>query len=173
MTVLSVAQARQYAQSAGFSGNALDTIVAIAQCESGLDTNAVNIIGNTPQGSIDRGVMQINSYWHKEVPNTCAFDPMCSFQQSFRISGSGTQFTQWETYKNQCYKNFMPGGSRASADTQSSSQPQSDGGNILTSIQQSLSAWLADIGVFLLALMLIVLGILLLGSKQVGNIVKS
>jgi len=43
----------------------------IAQCESGLKPNAVNV--NTT-GSKDRGVFQWNDYWHPEITDEMAFD---------------------------------------------------------------------------------------------------
>lgn len=107
--ILSVAQARQYAAQAGFSGIAQDIIVAIAQAESSLNTSAMNC--NNPGGSCDRGVLQINSYWHPEVSDQCAFDPACAFQQAFRISKNGTDFSQWVTYQNGSYQKYISSGS--------------------------------------------------------------
>jgi len=49
-------------------------LVNLAFCESRLDTRALNAKGNYPVGSIDRGLFQINSYWHKEVTNEQALD---------------------------------------------------------------------------------------------------
>ena len=102
---LSIQQLTQYAQQAGFSGSGLQNIVAISMAESGGNPTAQNC--NNPGGSCDRGVLQINSYWHSEVSNSCANDPACAFQQAFRISGNGTNFSQWTTFQSGAYQQFI------------------------------------------------------------------
>lgn len=52
-----------------------DLAVRVAKCESGLNSKATNT--NT-DGSIDRGLFQINSKWHAEVSADQAFDPEVS-----------------------------------------------------------------------------------------------
>lgn len=104
MATLSVTQARTYASQAGFTGNGLDTIVAIAQAESGLNTLAQ---GRNTDGSLDRGILQINSRFHAEVSDSCAYDPGCAFQQGFRISNGGKSFTPWSTYNNGAYLRYL------------------------------------------------------------------
>src|SRR5574341_1826443 len=101
-------EARRLAFDAGFRGEFLDRIVAIAQAESGLRPDAVNETGNTPPTSRDRGILQINSYWHSEVTDECAFDPACAFREGFRISQHGTNFTPWAVYKGGQYTRFLP-----------------------------------------------------------------
>jgi murein DD-endopeptidase MepM/ murein hydrolase activator NlpD len=124
MAAISVAQARQYAAAAGFRGSALDTIVAIAQAESSLDTSARNI--NT-DGSIDRGILQINKRWHPEVSDAAAYDPAASFAAGYQISNRGTDFHPWSTYTNNAYKAYMTGVSGGSAKKQWFSYPVSHG----------------------------------------------
>src|SRR5437660_9237611 len=104
MSTLSTVQARQYAASAGFSGNAVNIIVAIAQAESGLRTDARN---TNNDGSVDRGILQINSRWHPEVSNGCADDPACAFREGYRISNRGTNFTPWATYTSGTYLRYL------------------------------------------------------------------
>src|SRR5260221_6998634 len=87
---LSSSQLATYAQQAGFSGGAIAIIVAIALAESG--GNPLIRGGQDPR---DRGVLQINSYWHPEVSDSCAFDPACAFKAAFSISSNGTNFSQW------------------------------------------------------------------------------
>jgi len=106
VSVISVASARSYAQQAGFSGQGLNIIVAIAQAESSLDTQATH---TNSDGSIDRGILQINDKYHPEVSSTCAFDPACSFQAGYRISSSGTNFNAWSTYTSGAYLKYMSG----------------------------------------------------------------
>lgn len=103
MATLSIEQAAGLAAAVGFRGNGLVTILAIALAESGLNPAATNTSNNTPP-SEDRGILQINSYWHPEVSDACAFDPACAFAQGFRISSSGSNFTPWSTYTNGDYQ---------------------------------------------------------------------
>lgn len=99
MTVLSTQQIMGYARASGFTGNAINWITAIALAESGGSTAATNTAGNSPP-STDRGLLQINSYWHKEVDDTCAFSPLCAMQAAYKISQQGTNFTPWSSYGN-------------------------------------------------------------------------
>lgn len=63
---------RRLAQEANFLWP--DYLVRLANCESTLKPNATNRSGNKPVQSFDRGVFQINSYWHKEVTDEQAYD---------------------------------------------------------------------------------------------------
>lgn len=112
MAIISVALARQYASQAGFIGNSLDTIVAIAQAESSLNTSAQH---TNSDGSIDRGILQINSRYHSEVSDSCAYDATCAFGQGYRISNKGTNFHPWATYTSGAYLRYMPTGSQGLA----------------------------------------------------------
>lgn len=51
-----------------------DYLLKLAKCESGLRENATNSSGNNPAHSTDRGVFQISDYWHKEVPDSVAYN---------------------------------------------------------------------------------------------------
>lgn len=105
MSVLSLAQATVYAQDAGFAGRALDLILAIAQAESGLDTTARNT--NT-DGSVDRGILQINNKYHPEYSDAQCDDPTEAFKAGFVISHSGTDFSPWSTFNNGAYRQYLP-----------------------------------------------------------------
>ena len=106
MSTITVAQAYGYASAAGFTGNALNIVVAIAQAESGLVTDARNTAGNTPP-STDRGILQINSYWHPEYTDACCDDPACAFKAGYTISKEGTDFSPWSTYTSGAYLKYM------------------------------------------------------------------
>ena len=84
-----------YAAQAGFQGDNLYTIVAIASDESDLMPfrQGVNI-----SGTLDRGILQFNSYWHPEITDAQAYDPAEAFKQAYRITG-GTDFSAWSSYK--------------------------------------------------------------------------
>jgi hypothetical protein len=105
MATLQLQDAATYARNAGFTGKPLATILAIAQAESSLDTHSIN---RNSDGSLDRGILQINNRWHAEVTDNCAFDPACSFAQGYRISQQGTNFNQWATFTEGKYLKFMP-----------------------------------------------------------------
>lgn len=109
MAILTQDQLTQDASQAGFTGTGLQDIVAIAMAESGGNTLASNTVGNS--AGTDRGVLQINSFFHPEVSNTCAYDPICSFTQAFNISQGGTSFTPWTTFDNGSFKKFLGSGS--------------------------------------------------------------
>lgn len=109
MAILTEAQAMADAAAAGFTGSAQQIIVAIARAESGLSTTATNTTGNS--AGIDRGILQINSAYHPEVSNACAFDPVCAFKSAFNISSNGTNFTPWTTFTNGAYQQYLPSSS--------------------------------------------------------------
>lgn len=61
-----------------------DLALRVAKCESGLNPGARN--ANSPE-SIDRGLFQINNYWHPEVSDETAYDAERStrfFCQAFK-----------------------------------------------------------------------------------------
>lgn len=99
MATLTRAQLTLYAQQAGFSGQALSDVVAIALAESGGKTDVVN--PNDPNGG-SYGVLQINGI-HGQ-PQSCTFDPLCSFQFAYQLSNGGTNFQPWSTYTSGVYK---------------------------------------------------------------------
>lgn len=80
---------------AGFRGAQIDKIVAIAHQESGYNPAARNV--NSDQwSSVDRGLFQINNHWHPDVPDACAYNPVCAARAAYRISSSGTDFGAWD-----------------------------------------------------------------------------
>ncbi len=94
----------------GFRGTSAATAVAIILAESGGRTLAQNRNRPTrgcPNGSLDRGLSQINSCYHSEVSNTCAYDPYCNVSAMWRISGHGTNFHPWATYNAGIYRRFF------------------------------------------------------------------
>ena len=107
---ISVGQAVELARAAGFGGDALVTIVAIAMAESGLDPSAQGWNGPTagcPGGSVDRGILQINSCYHAEVSDAQAYDPAAAFRAGFAISGGGASFGPWATYTGGQYRSHV------------------------------------------------------------------
>lgn len=107
MTVLTAEAVAGYAYGAGFRGEGLVTAVAISHAESGFRTD--NTLDNAPLGGhgIDRGLWQINSYWHPEVADACAFDPACAARETYRISSGGSSWSAWTTYNRGQYRQYL------------------------------------------------------------------
>ena len=90
--------------NAGFTGDRLVTAVAVALAESRCNPAATLV--NT-DGSRDRGLWQINSRWHPEVSDDCAYDAQCNADAAFRISGQGTSWTPWVTFNTGAYRSWL------------------------------------------------------------------
>jgi hypothetical protein len=104
---LSYLAVAKVAQAAGVSCSydRLATAVAIAKAESGFKATATNTLGNAH--GIDRGLWQVNSYWHPEVSVACAFSPSCNARVMYSISSHGKTWTAWWTYKNGKHLPYM------------------------------------------------------------------
>ena len=98
------------ASRAGFSGEGLVTAVAVGMGESSCRPDAQNTNGPTkgcPNGSVDRGLWQINSCWHPSVSQSCAFDAQCNANAAYRISAKGANFRPWVAYTNGSYRTYL------------------------------------------------------------------
>lgn len=98
MTTFTPAQLAGIAAKAGFRGRALVTAVAVALAESGGNSAAVHTNLDAHR-SRDRGLWQINSYWHKEVTDAQAFDPTGNAAAAYRISRAGADWSEWTTWR--------------------------------------------------------------------------
>lgn len=83
---------RQIAKEANFEW--VEYLVKLAKCESSLNPNAINTQNNSPSGSKDRGLWQINDYWHPEVSDEVAFDVRLSTEWTMWRINSGYQ-AEW------------------------------------------------------------------------------
>lgn len=68
-----------------------DYLVRLANCESRLDPNAKNDRNNKPAHSVDRGLFQINSYWHRDVTDTEAYNPVFATRWTIQKINEGKQ----------------------------------------------------------------------------------
>ena len=95
------------AKAAGVScsGERIALAVAVAKAESGFRPTITNIAGNAH--GIDRGLWQINSYWHPEISATCALSASCNARGMAAISSKGTKWSPWWTYVNRKHVAFM------------------------------------------------------------------
>jgi hypothetical protein len=100
---LSLRQLRRLTRDLGFRKPRV--AAAIAMAESSGDPLAVGI--NRKPRSRDRGLFQINSRWHPEVSDRCAFDVRCNAEEAYRISEGGRDWRPWSTWHNGAYKQYL------------------------------------------------------------------
>ncbi|MBO0729771.1 MAG: ricin-type beta-trefoil lectin domain protein [Acidimicrobiaceae bacterium] len=84
--------------------------VAIALAESSCNSTASAGNGPTsgcPNGSTDRGLWQINSCYHSEVSNACAYQIQCNADAAWRISNHGSNWTPWSTFNNGAWESYI------------------------------------------------------------------
>jgi hypothetical protein len=86
-------------------GDRIAIATAVARAESSFRPWITNTAGNVH--GIDRGLWQINSYWHPEVSAACALSASCNARAMARISRGGTRWSEWWTYKNGKHWPFM------------------------------------------------------------------
>lgn len=79
--------------SAITGGENVDVLYNLAKCESGLKIYAIGI-NHDKANSYDRGFYQINSYWHSEVPDHCAFDLKCATMWTNNMIKEG-KLSEW------------------------------------------------------------------------------
>lgn len=101
---ISIQQAVEYARAAGFTGEGVVVIVSIGLAESSLVPDATNV---NQDGSIDKGILQINNKYWPGIPEQDAFDPAAAFRWGFVISNNGTSYTAWVTFTNGAYKQYL------------------------------------------------------------------
>lgn len=105
------AQIAQYARQAGFPESAIPTAVAIAMAESSGRADATH--SNT-NGSIDRGLMQINSIHSQLLSQYNWKDPLQNMQMAYQIwKDAGNSWTPWSTFNNGAYQQFTGIGQQA------------------------------------------------------------
>jgi len=97
------------------------TAVAVALAESGGDCSAKGYNSN----SIDRGLWQINDYWHPECSDSCAYDCACNARCAVNVwksSGWGA----WATWSNNLHSKYMTRGATACGYFLGSEEPTLD-----------------------------------------------
>ena len=92
--------------AANWPGGASTCVTAVAVClaESSGNCNAKYVNSG---GSVDRGLWQVNNYWHKEVSDSCAYDCACNGKAASSISSGGSDWTPWSTFKTGAYKSHI------------------------------------------------------------------
>lgn len=129
--------------SNGFKGDGLDIGAAVVMAESHGNAKAHNT--NT-DGTIDRGLWQINSFWHREVSDACAYNAGCATRAAFKISRRGTDFSQWSTYTSGAWKQYYKGkGGAAAASGVQSDSPLGNADEVVTDAVDSVGSALSQI----------------------------
>jgi hypothetical protein len=101
---LSADQIASLAIAAGLPCDRIVLATAVALGESGGDTGATHA---DDDGSIDRGLWQINSLAWPSYSTTCVFDGACNAGAMAAISGNGSNFGPWLAYTNHRYQQFL------------------------------------------------------------------
>jgi len=87
-----------------WTGSNCATAVAVALAESSGNCNAHH---TNDGGSIDRGLWQVNDYWHPECSDSCAYDCSCNAGCAKSISSGGSDWTPWATYNAGAHLKYM------------------------------------------------------------------
>jgi len=111
VTTLSIPELAQYARAAGWSGDGLVMIVAIALRESGGQPSVIGDIDNPHAGCRSYGLVQINvcptgtaggnnagNPWRMNP--TSLLDPVTNFRAAYEMSNGGKNFGPWTTYRS-------------------------------------------------------------------------
>lgn len=78
--------------------------IAVAMAESSCNPHAVNVNSG---GSRDRGLWQMNSVYHPEVSDTCAFQIQCNADAAWNTSDHGADWKPWSAYANGSWKTHV------------------------------------------------------------------
>lgn len=102
-SALSMKQVADKWKGVGGSTSKCSVAVAVAWAESKGNPKA----RGQNSDSYDRGLWQINSKWHRDVSDSCAYDAKCNAQQAKRISSNGNNWSPWATYKHGLHKRYL------------------------------------------------------------------
>jgi hypothetical protein len=104
---LSASEIQNYAAAAGFTGDDLNTAVAIALAESSGDPHAIGDLQLTPGGSV--GLWQINLKAHPEYSSQQLLDPQTNAVAAFAVyQQAGYSFSPWSTFNSGAYAAYLP-----------------------------------------------------------------
>jgi hypothetical protein len=98
--------------------------IAVAMAESSCNPGAVNINSG---GSEDRGLWQMNSVYHSEVSDACAFQIQCNANAAWKVSDHGADWDPWSAFTNGSWRSYV-GDARAAISGGFSFQLANSGG---------------------------------------------
>lgn len=78
--------------------------IAVAMAESSCDPRAVNV---NSSGSRDRGLWQLNSHYHSEVSDACAFQIQCNANAAWNVSDHGADWKPWSAFTSGAWKTHL------------------------------------------------------------------
>lgn len=171
-TPLTYSQLQQLAMNAGFPSAQAPIMAQIALAESGGCPTSTNPTDNNGTQT-SWGLWQISDGTHRILPGWS--DPQANANmayQKYKTQG----LRAWGTYTNGAYKNMGP-----STNTSGSSTPATNSalsglpfniGQAITSIQQTFVNAAEEIGIFLLAISIIILGVFILNSSEIKGLSK-
>jgi Lysozyme like domain len=111
VSVLSPAQIQQLAANAGFSGDDLNTAVAIALAESFPSGNPNSYNPETsagaPAGKGSYGLWQIYLAAHPEFAGQNLFDPQTNANAAYSVYLKAGGFSPWTTYTSGAYQQYL------------------------------------------------------------------
>lgn len=113
-------QVALYLHEAGFTDERLITAVAICHAESDYFTEAINT--DNPDGSMDYGLMQINSVHFGEtvagrtISEQSLYDPVFNCLVAHRLYATRSySFTDWASFTSGAYRQFQENAIKAVA----------------------------------------------------------
>jgi len=126
MAVLTHSELEQLWVLAGGSQATADTAAAIAQAESGGNTNAIlntaypGLPGYQPPGAgaqpeYSVGLWQINELAHPTYTTTALLTAVGNANAATAIANGGASFSAWSTYNSGAYKQFLTSGGTPTA----------------------------------------------------------
>lgn len=173
-TILSPNDIMQVVQQAGFNGYAAVVASAVAYAESGGNIYAQHI---NSDGSVDRGLFQINNRYHPEVSDSCAYNPLCAAKATYSITNAGSDWSQWVTYTHGIYAQYISiftdilnNGNISSNNTNTTQNTQSTTTGFTSN---DITATARTVFIFIIAIFLIIYGIWLIFGDQIKNTAKT
>ena len=180
MAKLTPQQIYALAKSVGLSPPRALVATAIALAESGGDTSIFS--EPNADGSIDRGLWQINNKAHPDILDSCALDAVCNAHAMMTISDNGMNWRWWSTYTNGDYKKHLSEallGQKAVGDastanvTSGVTQMQHDGSNQPSSNGVTIfDSFTRNVVYTLLGSMLVISGVVLIFHPDINGIAK-
>jgi Lysozyme like domain len=86
------------AEAAGFTGAALVMAIAVSFAEDG--SHQVDAVNHNNNGSVDRGLWQINSVHSEFDANSLLSDPTYNAKAAYQVSNGGKNWGAWVTFNN-------------------------------------------------------------------------
>lgn len=132
-------QIAAWARQAGWSEANIPMVVAISHAESGGNPNAEN--DSNSNGSVDRGLMQINSIHSDLLKTGDVFNPVDNLKMALQVYNDSGSWKPWSTYNNGAYQQYLQQPTMTQTKATVSGQPI----NIGTSVSSNSSVLRANL----------------------------